>query len=386
MLDTGNCKENQISNRFKHYTVMFNNSSSGFPLQNSSLDPDSWCQNSGDSTAETAVKVLAYVAILLVSLVGNALVIMVTYKDKRLRKSINFFVLNMAVSDLFTPLTIMPIRIVEVISGSYAFRVYSPLILGDILCKLCYFLPDVSFVVSVETLLLLSMDRFIAVVFPLKSMVISSKARLICILCTWVFAIAVHAPYLYAFKLSHGGNDLYCWKQWTAATENVYVTATFITFIIIPICILAIVYGTIAWTLKKRHKQRKVMSSNCPSRINKKMNKQIIRLSVAIMMSSIVCMAPLLVLRFIQIFLWHWRTPPQFRTFKKVTAFCAIFMVHSWSAINPCICFIFNKHYRMGLNHALSGIRMQAETTGDRNRVSISSTKDIQMISFRTIQ
>ena len=56
---------------------------------------------------EKAILIATYSIVLLVALIGNVLIILVFSKYKPLRKSINYFVVNMAVSDLFTPLTIM---------------------------------------------------------------------------------------------------------------------------------------------------------------------------------------------------------------------------------------------------------------------------------------
>ena len=145
-------------------------------FENSSMAAEKDAQNvtdldcpSEDSIAEVTLKALAYCAILLVSFIGNIIIVLVIYKQKQLRKSINYFVFNMAVSDLFTPFTIMPIRIAEIVSGSKSWKADSPWILGNILCKILHFLPDVSLLVSIECLLLISMDRLIAVVFPLKA-------------------------------------------------------------------------------------------------------------------------------------------------------------------------------------------------------------------------
>ena len=202
-----------------------------------------------DSTAAIVFKSLAYFVILLVSLVCNVFVIVVVWKNRpwQLCKSINYFVFNTAVSDLFTPLTIIPIRIVEIISGSGAFMVHSPLMLGNILCKLCYFLADVSVLVSIESLLLISFDRFVAALFPLKSKRITSRVRLICTLCTWIIAIAVLAPYFYTLRLFPDGNEYYCEFVWEPAfdhdeTSKRYITATFFAIIVVPTCILIIVY------------------------------------------------------------------------------------------------------------------------------------------------
>ena len=73
--------------------------------------------------------------------------------------------------------------------------------LGQALCKLVSFLTDVSSFVSIQSLILIAVDRFGAVVFPLRSPLISSKLCPFFILTTWIFALAVYSPYLVAFKL-----------------------------------------------------------------------------------------------------------------------------------------------------------------------------------------
>jgi len=359
---TGDCDFLMSEN--KGSKITFENSSSGFPT-NSSLPIDETVNISdndcftADSTAAIVLKSLAYFTILLVSLVGNIVVTLVVWKNKpwKLHKSLNYFVFNMAMSDLFTPLTIMPVTIVEIISGSVAFMVERPLLLGNILCKTCYFLPDVSLLVSVESLLLISLDRFATAVFPLRSELNTSKVLLICILCAWIIAIAVHAPYYYTFRLFPYGNEYYCEYYWGAAfdhdeTSNRYDTATFLAIIAVPICILIIDYGAIAITLKRRHGQRKEMSVSSRFRGYQK-NMQIIVLSVAIVTAFIFCMVPYLVFMFCTILLWHWNNPPTC-ALQTVIPFVAVFMVHSWSAVNPCICFIFSKNYRRVLKKLLS--------------------------------
>ena len=108
---------------------------------------DQACEITADSALEVTAKV---------SFFGNIFLLVVIYKKKQLRRSINYFVFNMAVSDLFNPLTVMTVKIVEIISGSSSWKVDRPWLLGNILCKLAYFLPDVSVVVSIGSLLLIS--------------------------------------------------------------------------------------------------------------------------------------------------------------------------------------------------------------------------------------
>ncbi|XP_078371138.1 neuropeptide FF receptor 2-like [Oculina patagonica] len=340
-------------------TNMSPNSSLEMPTSNTSTTTEYIYNNANEdclarepsTSAEVVCKTLAYFVILLVSLVGNLLVLFITYKNKQLRKSINYFVFNMAVSDLFNPLTIMPIQIVAIITRSTSWAVDKPWILGNILCKLSYFLPDVSLIVSIESLVLITMDRFVSAVFPLNTKLESTKARLIGILCTWMIAIAVHAPYFYTFRLTINpyDNKTYCILFWGPAFDHVethkrYVMATFITFVLVPICFFVIVYWSIARVLKAKNKQTKQQLSY-HQRHREEQLRKIVRMSVAIIISFVVCMIPQLCFMFTRIFLWNWGKPP-ICVFRTVVPFIAIFMMHSWSAVNPCICLISNKIYR----------------------------------------
>ena len=343
--------------------MFFNSSVLLFILNNDSSVTNGTPDNSTEdclqhsSTGKTVLKSLAYFVILILSLIGNGCILLVIYKNKNLRRNINYFVLNMAVSDLFNPLTIMPVHLVTIISESPSWRVDNPWILGNILCKLCYFLPDVSLTVSIESLLLISADRFIAVVFPLKARHFSTKVHFICIGCTWIIAIAVHAPYFYTFRLFPYGNDSYqCSVSWEPAfnhteTHNRYVTATFITFVLVPIIILTTVYGTIAWTLKAESKKMQKESFNQQTRLSEQ-SRKIVRSSIIIITAFGLCMITQLVFVFTRVFVWNWKEPP-ICAFRTVVPFVATFMLNAWSAVNPCFCFIFIKSYQVALRRVL---------------------------------
>ena len=334
--------------RNSSFTLSFTNHSNTTEYADNNVDQN--CHGTESRMVGVVCKTLAYFIILFICLVGNILVLLITYKNKQLRKSIGFFVFNMAVSDLLNPLTIMPIRIVQIISGSDAWNIDSPRMLGNILCKLSYFLPDVSLAVSVQSLVLISMDRFVATIFPLCTKLESLKARLTSILFTWIVAIAVHAPYFYTLRLwtNPYDNKTYCISSWGPAFDHVetnkrFVTATFVAFILFPLCVFAIVYGTIARVLKKKNKQLKLQLSY-RQRCQEKQLRKIVRMSVALIIAFVACMIPQLCFLFARIFLWNWEEPA-ICSFRTVIPFIAIFMLHSWSAVNPCICLISNKIY-----------------------------------------
>ena len=103
----------------------------------------------------------------------------------------------MAMSDMLYPIFRFPVKLSWLYMDSWL--ISGPL--GQALCKLVFFLSHTSFLVSIQSLVLIAVDRFGAVVFPFRSPLIGSKLCSFCILATWIVAMAVFSPYSFAFKL-----------------------------------------------------------------------------------------------------------------------------------------------------------------------------------------
>ena len=115
------------------------NSTSSFATSNSLNETfsNTSAGSSGMSKKEIAILMPIYSISLLAALIGNFLIIVVFYMYKPIKKNMNYFVVNMAISDLFTPLTIMPFKIAETLSNG-TFLSQLPSSLSEVLCKLCY--------------------------------------------------------------------------------------------------------------------------------------------------------------------------------------------------------------------------------------------------------
>ena len=135
---------------------------------------------------------VAYSLILVVSLVGNSLIVLIVYKTPTLRKPINMLIANMAMSDLLYPIFLFPVRLTELHVGSWLIGST----LGQALCKIHAFLADISTLVSIQSLVLITVDRYAAVVVPLRSPLISRKVCRCLIVATWILAVPFCWPYL----------------------------------------------------------------------------------------------------------------------------------------------------------------------------------------------
>ena len=161
----------------------------------------------------TALKIggiVTYCLIIIVSLVANSLIVILVCKTPKLKKPINYFIANMASTDLLYPLSWIPFSL----SG---FHTDSFLIggqLGQALCKLLPFFGNVSVVVSTQNLILIAVDRFGAVLFPLRSPLIRSKLCPFFINATWIFAIVFNSQYLLTLELVEHPEGAWCVQRW----------------------------------------------------------------------------------------------------------------------------------------------------------------------------
>ena len=99
--------------------------------------------------------------------IGNVLVVVTFIKTPHLRISTNYYIVNMAVCDLLALLVNRPLYITE---GMLTPKVFISGTLALSVCKLGMYLRAVSQSVSVLSLVLIALDRFIAIVFPLKEL------------------------------------------------------------------------------------------------------------------------------------------------------------------------------------------------------------------------
>ena len=75
-----------------------NNSSEGVSMAQASSQV---CSNTKEPVAITWMKIVLYLLLVIVAFFGNALVIWVVYKYKRMHTAPNFLIVNMAVSCTF---------------------------------------------------------------------------------------------------------------------------------------------------------------------------------------------------------------------------------------------------------------------------------------------
>ena len=284
--------------------------------------------------------------IFVLTLIGNIFIGIIVYRTKSMRKPINFFIVNMAMSDLLFPIVCFPYIVTEMNFGYYILG--GPV--GQALCKLNYFLIDVSASLSIQSLVLIAVDRFGAVVFPLRSPLISSKHCRFFILTTWIIAVAANIPDALTYELVEYQEGLVCVHKWNevfgeSLSYRSYEVSMLLVFWYVPMVLIAILYMTVVIKLKSQNIPGEGSANGREQQSRRQ--KNVLKMSIAILVTFIVCWLPTTIWWFLVLY-----APDS-----TMTASCgfqyfgviAFFVAHSNSAINPCISFIFSRNYRQGL-------------------------------------
>ena len=82
----------------------------------------SLCSATQLPTAFQIVITAAYRLIFVVSIFGNSCLIVVVFRSQALKKTINFLIVNMAISDLLMPLIRIPWKVLALHQNSWLFR------------------------------------------------------------------------------------------------------------------------------------------------------------------------------------------------------------------------------------------------------------------------
>ena len=309
------------------------------------------CFTQLNSTAWKIGGTVSYCLFIIVALVANSLIVMTVYKTPNLRKPINFFITNMASSDLLYPIFSIPWNLSRLHTNSFLIGGK----IGQAACKLAPFFFCVSITVSIQNLVLIAVDRFGAVVLPLRSPLIRSKRCRFFILATWIVAVAVNSPYLFTNELVEYPEGTWCVVKWKRASYASFILAFYILFMYIPVLLLVILYSIIVINLKTQAHPGEQSANSQQQR--KRRNRNVLQMSIAIVTVFVFCWFPYSINFLI---LGYQDTSTHLSCSFWIYDAVTFYMINAYCAINPVICFMFSSNYQKALKRLIKCSFVQA--------------------------
>ncbi|XP_072342099.1 prolactin-releasing peptide receptor-like [Scyliorhinus torazame] len=228
-----------------------------------------------------------YVLLVFVGIVGNYLLLYVICKTKKMHNVTNFFIGNLAFSDMLMCATCVPFTL------AYAFHPRG-WIFGTFMCYFVFLMQPVTVYVSVFTLTAIAVDRYYATVHPLKKR-ISIGTCMYILAGVWLMSCAVAVPALahtYHVEFKDQG-QIICEEFWIEKAKEhlAYAYTTLIVTYILPLSAVSLSYLRITLKLKNRVVPGNVTHSQ--ERWEKVKRKKIFRLLVLVVAAFGACWLPL---------------------------------------------------------------------------------------------
>lgn len=318
------------------------------------------CPATAVTTQETIAKIVALALIGVFGFIGNVLTIAVVHRERALHNTVNYLIVNMALSDLMIPLIVLPNRIfnlatyrsdeVWLVTGDF----------GTALCKVFFFTADISSLVSILSLIFITVDRFCAIMFPLRAGTAPlARVNKILIVLTWILPALSFIPILYSYSLQKVGNQTLCLSNYgvepleEVRIQTIFYTLLFAFYIMIPFFVLTVMYTMILAKLRQQDHSITAQSQSKKDRmVRYHKTRRVVFMALTIIVVFAVCWIPLNVLVFM--LYHHWKFDISRICYFNILAFIVQFLSYTNPMLNPIIYFVFIEKFRKGLYNLIS--------------------------------
>jgi hypothetical protein len=293
---------------------------------------------------------VVYTLLSILTIGGNALVCLVVFHYMGVATVTNLFIVNLAITDLFIGLLCIPIVLIsDYLLSDWPFGIF--------MCKFTSVAQSVFICCTVYTLIAMSVDRYIAIIYPLQPKLTRKQCRIL-IIGLWIFSILFSSPIFFEMHIRHicfhrDSHDLKEYIQTICQTnglypsvQTIYNIATLAVIYFIPLCVLSIVYIRLGWQLHQSRAPGEAHSER-DARI-KKSKQKVIKMCFIVVIMFGVCWFPM------QIYINILRPYlDQIFDQKYVPHFYFAFhlMSMSNSCLNPFIYGVMSSKFRAGYLH-----------------------------------
>ncbi|XP_069009000.1 neuromedin-U receptor 1 [Embiotoca jacksoni] len=305
---------------------------------------------------------LIYLVIFLIGVVGNVLTCTVITRNKVMWTPTNYYLFSLAVSDLLVLLLGMPLELYELWQNY-------PFLLGKGGCYFKTFLFETVCLASILNVTALSVERYIAVVHPLRAkyVVTRTHAKRV-ILTVWGVSVLCAVPNtslhgiitLQSRSTGPAGSrnaaipdSAICTLVKPRWMYNLTIQVTTLLFFILPMLTITVLYMLIGLQLK-REKMRQTLEAksgfgqdsfcNIRTQQQKARRRQVTKMLFVLVVVFGICWAPFHIDRLMWSFISHW-TDNHLEIFEYVHIISGVFFYLS-SAVNPILYNLMSTRFR----------------------------------------
>ncbi|CAF0757037.1 unnamed protein product [Rotaria sordida] len=181
----------------------------------------------------------------IIGVIGNLLVCLAIATERRLQSRTNWFLFSLALADMLVSGLVIPLAVVKEFTGFW--------ILGPALCDLWIFLDVCSCTSSIMHIVVISIDRYLAINDPLNTRTRQQKCKiLLLIIIVWLIAILLSSPMIVLGAINP--YNIFINGQCLINNQFFVIYGSVVSFVI-PLIIVIIMYTLTVRRLKKQIRQ-----------------------------------------------------------------------------------------------------------------------------------
>ncbi|XP_064457153.1 RYamide receptor-like [Ornithodoros turicata] len=303
-----------------------------------------------------ALMYIMYIAVSVAAIGGNGVVCYIVLAYQRMRTVTNLFIMNLAIGDILMASLCIPFTFVSnLLLGYWPF--------GGVMCVLVTYAQCVTVFISAYTLIAISIDRYTAIVYPLRPRMTKLRSKLI-IAVVWIVALVTPLPTALVTQLvPHpcANHTYYCLEQWGTPEQTTYYSmALMILQYFFPLVVLIFTYTRIAIVVWGKETPGEAQDARDQRMAASK--RKMIKMMIACVAAFLLCWLPL------NIFIVVSDQHPEIY---ELAAIGYIWFICHWLAMshacyNPIIYFWMNAKFRAGLQstfRCLPFVKPSVQTT-----------------------
>ncbi|XP_053574664.1 growth hormone secretagogue receptor type 1-like [Bombina bombina] len=313
------------------------------------------------------------ICLFLLGICGNLLTILIFKRYKNMRSTVNMYLSSMAVSDILIFLGLP--------SDLYRIWKYKPYVFGDFACKFLVYLSETCTYCTILHITTVSIERYLAICFPLKAKILITKKRVkIIIVLLWLFALLTAGPIFFLFGVEHPHGSVAeesreCRHMEHSAQNGLLQIMIWIStiYFFLPMFFLTLLYGLICRKLWSKHEIRLQTAAN-----RGRHHRQTVKMLAVVIVCFLLCWLPFHVGRL----LFAWGGIEEYMLYELSQYFNLISMVLFYlsATINPILYNIMSQKFRSAMNLILN--RRQSNDSRHMSRSEPSSLKVTEISSF----
>ncbi|XP_078520407.1 galanin receptor 2b-like [Lissotriton helveticus] len=296
--------------------------------------------NSSDSYQFSPASVIVPVVfflIFLLGIVGNSLVLAVLLRNGQMNhNTTNLFILNLSVADFSFIIFCVPFQATIYSLEGWVF--------GSFMCKAVHFFIYLTMYASSFTLAAVSVDRYLAIRYPLRSRELRTPCNAVATMAViWGLSVLLAGPYLSYYDLLEYGSSHFCMPGWVPWNRKLMDTGTFVLGYVLPVLVVSLSYTRTIKFLWTAVDPLEDMSES------KKAKRKVTKMIIIVTVLFCLCWLPYHVV--VLCYLYGDFPFNQATYAFRLLSHC---MAYANSCLNPIVYALVSKHFRKGFKKVFS--------------------------------